>query len=47
MTKATTEQLNEQRSEPQGTPPTGGRWSWDGAQWVRLSEQDTPTPSEE
>lgn len=28
-------------AEPIGTPPAGGRWTWDGAQWVRLPE-DTP-----
>ncbi len=25
---------------PEGTPPEGGRWTWDGAAWVRLPEDD-------
>ena len=28
-------------SAPIGTPPHGGRWCWDGAQWLPLDE---PTP---
>jgi hypothetical protein len=29
---------------PVGTPPEGGRWSWDGRQWVRLPElEGAPT----
>lgn len=27
-------------TEPVGTPSEGGRWTWDGAQWVRLPELD-------
>ena len=27
-------------SAPIGTPPAGGRWTWDGAAWVRLPETD-------
>lgn len=27
-------------SAPIGTPPAGGRWTWDGAQWARLPETD-------
>lgn len=35
--------------EPVGTPPEGGRWTWDAqaAEWLRLPEQDTtPATSE-
>lgn len=27
--------------QPTTTPPDGGRWTWDGAQWVRLAEEAT------
>ena len=30
------------QSAPTGTPPAGGRWTWDGAQWVPLPEATTP-----
>lgn len=33
--------------EPVGTPPEGGRWTWNGAQWVRKPEAaqiTTPAP---
>lgn len=34
-------------ADPVGTPPEGGRWTWDGA-WVRLPEDapqsETHTP---
>lgn len=26
---------------PAGTPPEGGRWTWDGTQWVPLPEPDS------
>jgi hypothetical protein len=29
-------------TQPSGTPPEGGRWTWDGAQWVRLPDSETP-----
>lgn len=31
---------------PVGTPPAGGRWTWDGSAWQRLPEAgDTPAPA--
>lgn len=27
---------------PIGTPPAGGRWTWDGAQWAPLPEPAEP-----
>ena len=33
-------------THPVGTPPAGGRWTWDGSQWQRLPEAgDTPAPA--
>lgn len=26
---------------PVGTPPAGGRWTWDGTDWVPLPEPDS------
>lgn len=34
---------NQSAGEPVGTPPEGGKWTWDGAQWVRLSEDENNT----
>lgn len=30
-------------SEPVGTPPAGGRWTWDGQAWQLLPEPDQDT----
>jgi len=35
---------NQSAVEPVGTPPEGGRWTWDGAQWLRMSEEPETTP---
>jgi len=36
---------NQQSSEPVGTPPEGGRWTWDGSAWVRVPEEDNSAAS--
>lgn len=35
--------------QPVGTPPEGGRWTWDAqaAEWLRLPEPDQPTDTPE
>lgn len=29
-------------TQPIGTPPAGGRWTWSGGQWVQIPESDEP-----
>lgn len=36
---------NQSAGDPVGTPPEGGRWTWDGAQWVRLPEDEPAAPA--
>ncbi len=38
----------EPNCEPIGTPPGGGRWTWDAQtiQWVPLPDTPTPAPAE-
>ena len=44
MIDETPQQASAAPADPVGTPPAGGRWTWDGS-WVRLPEVNEPGDS--